>query len=170
MRCLLRPCPGKYTRVTTKTERQIERDKVRLAGKKGGIRRARVLVDHTSATGRCIITRGRGIQLEVARPQPLAEHNVGIERRFVHGFTAQNEFRHEGDVDDGQTERFDARQFLLVGKDRHDFAQLIEGFVQTEHTLTFADVGGTALSDTSRSTPFRLTLAGTIDALPRWIR
>lgn len=47
---------------------------------------------------------------------------------------------HEGDVDDGQAERVDARQSLLVGEGGDFPPQLIKRFVQAEHPLPFPHV------------------------------
>lgn len=52
---------------------------------------------------------------------------------------------HEGDVDDGQPERVDARQPLLVGECGHFPPQLIKGFIQAEHPLPFPHVGRLSL-------------------------
>lgn len=52
---------------------------------------------------------------------------------------------HEGDVDDGQAERVDARQPLLVGEGGDFPPQLIERFVQAEHPLPLAHVGRLSL-------------------------
>lgn len=47
---------------------------------------------------------------------------------------------HEGDVDDGQAERVDARQSLLVGEGGDLPPQLVKRFVQAEHPLPFPHV------------------------------
>lgn len=52
---------------------------------------------------------------------------------------------HEGDVDDGQPERVDARQPLLVGEGGDFPPQLIKRFIQAEHPLPFPHVGRLSL-------------------------
>lgn len=56
-------------------------------------------------------------------------------------------FGHESDVRDGQPQRFDARQSLLVGERGHFAAQLVERLVQIEHATALANVGCPPLGD-----------------------
>lgn len=54
---------------------------------------------------------------------------------------------HEADVRYRQAQRLDSRQPLFV-RERRDFSpQLVESFVQVEHSAAFANVGGAPLGD-----------------------
>lgn len=72
---------------------------------------------------------------------------VNIVARLVRvGGCAAQELCHEADVGDGQSQRLDARQSLLVGECGHLATQLVERLVKVEHATAFANIGGTSLS------------------------
>lgn len=62
------------------------------------------------------------------------------------GGCATQELCHEANVGDGQSQRLDARQSLLVGERGHLATQLVERLVQVEHATALANIGSTALS------------------------
>lgn len=64
--------------------------------------------------------------------------------------------RHEGDVDDGQTERVDAGQPLLVGERGNFPPQFIKRLVQAKHPLPFPHVGRLPLDHGDDPPPFGL--------------
>lgn len=81
--------------------------------------------------------------LEAAPQAPL---HVGF------GLTAgQEDVPEEGDVGDGQAERVDLGQALLVGEGGHAAAELVEGRVDAEHHPALAEVGGAALPGPPRA-------------------
>lgn len=72
--------------------------------------------------------------------------------RAVVRLSGGQNFGHEADVRDGQPQRFDARQPLLVGECGYFAAQLVERFVQVEHATALANVGRPPLGDGSDAT------------------
>ena len=73
-------------------------------------------------------------------------HRVRVESDVIR-LLSSDHLRHEPDVGDGDAQRLDSRQLLLVGKRRHLSAQFVERLVQVEHPLPFPYVGRPTLCD-----------------------
>lgn len=64
--------------------------------------------------------------------------------------------RHEGDVDDGQAERLDTRQPLLIGECGNFPPQFIKRFVQAKHPFPLPHIGRLSLDHGDDPPPFGL--------------
>lgn len=82
----------------------------------------------------------RGHQSWSSRVSCHLPSSTGVKSHWTAVTVLPQQVGHEGDVDDGQAERVDARQPLLVGEGGDFPPQLIKRFVQAEHPLPFPHV------------------------------
>lgn len=72
---------------------------------------------------------------------------------------ALQQVRHEGDIDDGQTQRFNSWQSLLVSEGRNFPPQFIKRLIQAEHPLSLPHVSRLSLDHRDDPPAFGLTVS-----------